>query len=58
MTPCRVIELQTVLVTLISNLEFSLDEGTKIRRMKVGIMVPVVEGEKGGKLPLKVSLAS
>ncbi|KAF9784098.1 cytochrome P450 [Thelephora terrestris] len=55
-----VLELQTLLVELISNFEFSMTEQTEqVRRMPCAVMVPVVTGEeaKGVQMPLKVSLA-
>ncbi|KAK1225575.1 hypothetical protein PQX77_011467 [Marasmius sp. AFHP31] len=55
-----VLELQTFLVELISNFEFSTTpECDKIRREARGVMVPTIEGEveKGGQCPLKVRIA-
>jgi len=52
--------MQTLLVELISNFEFSMTEQSeKIRRLPCAVMVPVVAGEeaKGVQMPLKVSLA-
>jgi len=54
------LELQTILVELVSNFEFSMNEQSeKVRRLPCGVMVPVVSGEeaKGAQMPLKVSLA-
>ncbi|KAJ8083028.1 hypothetical protein PM082_008891 [Marasmius tenuissimus] len=51
------LEMQTFLVELISNFEFSLTpECDKIRREACRVMVPTIEGEveKGGQCPLKV----
>jgi len=56
----RVLELQTFLVELISNFEFSMNEQSeKVRRLACAVMVPAVSGEeaKGVQMPLKVSLA-
>jgi len=55
-----VLELQTLLVELISNFEFSMNEQSeKVRRLPCAVMVPAVSGEeaKGVQMPLKVSLA-
>ncbi|KAJ8090208.1 hypothetical protein PM082_018798 [Marasmius tenuissimus] len=55
-----VLELQTFLVELISNFEFSTTpECDKIRREACGVMVPTIEGEveKGGQCPLRVWIA-
>ncbi|KAL0067427.1 hypothetical protein AAF712_005412 [Marasmius tenuissimus] len=52
-----VLELQTFLVELIGNFEFSTTpECDKIRREACAVMVPTIEGEveKGGQCPLKV----
>ena len=54
-----VLELQTLLVELISNFEFSMNEQSeKVRRLPCAVMVPAVSGEeaKGAQMPLKVSL--
>ncbi|KAL0067429.1 hypothetical protein AAF712_005414 [Marasmius tenuissimus] len=51
------LEMQTFLVELISNFEFSLTpECDKIRREACRVMVPTIEGEveKGGQCPLRV----
>jgi len=55
-----VLELQTLLVELISNFEFSMNkQSEQVRRLPCAVMVPVVSGEeaKGVQMPLKVSLA-
>jgi len=55
-----VLEMQTLLVELISNFEFSMTEQSeKVRRLPCAVMVPAVSGEeaKGVQMPLKVSLA-
>ncbi|KZT01474.1 cytochrome P450 [Laetiporus sulphureus 93-53] len=55
-----VYELQSFLVHLISNFEFSLTEEVKhLRRENALVMIPTLEGEegKGPQLPLNVSLA-
>ncbi|KAF9646191.1 cytochrome P450 [Thelephora ganbajun] len=55
-----VLELQTLLVELVSNFEFSTNERSeKVRRLPCAVMVPAVSGEeaKGAQMPLKVSLA-
>ena len=55
-----VLELQTLLVELISSFEFSMNEQSeKVRRLPCAVMLPVVGGEeaKGVQLPLRVSLA-
>lgn len=52
--------MQTLLVELISNFEFSVNQQSeKVRRLPCAVMVPVVSGEetKGAQMPLKVSLA-
>jgi hypothetical protein len=59
-SPRSILELQTLLVELISNFEFSLNERSeKVRRFPCAVMVPLVSGEedKGAQMPLKVSLA-
>lgn len=55
-----VLELQTLLVELVSNFEFSMNERSQmVRRFPSAVMVPLVSGEeaKGAQMPLKVSLA-
>ena len=55
-----ILEIQTLLVELISNFEFSMNQKSeKVRRLPCAVMVPVVSGEetKGAQMPLKVSLA-
>lgn len=55
-----VLEMQTLLVELVSNFEFSLNQQSeKVRRLPCAVMVPVVSGEeaKGAQMPLTVSLA-
>jgi hypothetical protein len=55
-----VLELQALLVELISNFEFSMNKQSgKVRRLHCAVMVPVVSGEevKGAQMPLMVSLA-
>jgi len=55
-----VLEVQTLLVELVLNFEFSMNEQSeKVRRLPCAVMVPVVGGEesKGVQMPLKVSLA-
>jgi hypothetical protein len=55
-----VLELQVLLVELISNFEFSMNKQSgKVRRLHCAVMVPVVSGEevKGGQMPLMVLLA-
>lgn len=55
-----VLEVQTFLIELVSNFEFTMTkESEKVRRLPCAVMVPVIEGEetKGGQLPLKVSVA-
>ena len=52
--------MQTLLVELVSNFEFSMTEQSeKVRRLPCAVMVPAVSGEeaKGVQMPLKVSLA-
>ncbi|KAF8633415.1 hypothetical protein AX17_004586 [Amanita inopinata Kibby_2008] len=56
-----VLELQTFLVKLINDFEFSLtEEARRVRREPCLVMVPTVEGEvdKGAQLPLMVQVAS
>lgn len=58
--PYSVLEMQTLLVELVSNFEFSMTEQSeKVRRLPCAVMVPAVSGEeaKGVQMPLKVSLA-
>ena len=55
-----VLELQALLVELISNFEFLMSKQSgKVRRLHCAVMVPVVSGEevKGAQMPLIVSLA-
>jgi hypothetical protein len=55
---CRVIKMHTFLVTLIRQFKFALpDDGPKIKRQRLALVVPVVEGEehKGIQLPLKIT---
>lgn len=56
-----VLEIQTLLVELISTFEFSMNQQSeKVRRLPCAVMVPAVSGEesKGAQMPLKVSLVS
>lgn len=56
-----VLELQSFLVELINNFEFSLTpEAQMVRRESCFVMAPTIEGqvEKGNQLPLLVKLAS
>lgn len=56
-----VLEMQTFLVALVSNFEFSSpDNAKRIIRHRSGSIVPMVEGEAhmGSQLPLKVSYVS
>ncbi|KAF9645980.1 cytochrome P450 [Thelephora ganbajun] len=53
-----VIEMHTFLVTLVRQFDFSLpDNGQEIRRLRQGVLSPVIVGEerKGPQLPLKVT---
>lgn len=51
--------MQSFLVSLLLNFEFSVPAGAKeIKRLRAGVMTPVVEGEHGAQMPLKVSLLS
>lgn len=55
----RVHEIQAFLVELVSNFEFALTEDIKrLRREPCAAMVPMLEGERGTQMPLKVSLAT
>ena len=55
----RVHEMQAFLTELISNFEFSTtDESKRIRREMCGVILPMIDGEKGAQMPLKVSLAA
>jgi hypothetical protein len=50
--------MHTFLVTLIRQFKFALpDDGPKIKRQRLGLVTPVVEGEehKGTQLQLKIS---
>lgn len=50
--------MHTFLATLIRQFDFSLpDNGREVRKMRPGIITPVVVGEehKGPQLPLKVT---
>ncbi|KAI9446009.1 cytochrome P450 [Lactarius indigo] len=52
-----VLEMQTIIVTLLENFEFSLPpqtEETRIYRKPAGLMKPMVEGRKGGWMGLMV----
>ena len=54
-----VIELHTFLVTLVKQFDFSLPEnGQEVKKVRPGIMTPVVVGEehKGPQMPLKVAI--
>lgn len=54
-----VMEMQTILVELMSNFEFSLPgEGTEIYRQPAGIMLPFVKGKisEGPQMPLCVAV--
>ena len=51
--------IHTFLVTLVRQFDFSLPEnGQKIKKMRPGLIVPVVAGEehKGPQMPLKVTV--
>jgi hypothetical protein len=53
-----IIEMHTLLVTLIRQFEFALpDDPPKIKRLRPGLVMPVIEGEehKGTQLPLKIT---
>ena len=53
-----VIEIHTFLVTLVRQFDFSLlDDGREVRKMRPGIITPVMVGEehKGPQLLLKVA---
>ncbi|KAH9989045.1 cytochrome P450 [Russula compacta] len=52
-----VLEMQTMIITLLDNFEFSLppqNEETKIRRRPTHLMVPMVDGRKGAWMGLLV----
>ena len=54
-----VIEMHTLLVTLLRRFDFSLPEnGQKIRLMRLGSVSPFVVGEehKGPQMPLKITI--
>lgn len=54
-----VMEIHDFLVTLISKLEFALpDTAPRVRRLRPGFLIPVVDGEKlkGPQLTLRVTL--
>ena len=56
--PLRVNEIQAFIVELVSNFEFALtDDIKRLRREPCGVMLPVLEGESGVKMPLRVTLA-
>ena len=50
-------EIQTFLVTLVREFDFSIPEGRNIRTARPGLLVPTVIGEedKGPQLPLKIT---
>ena len=53
-----IVEMQAFLVTLIRKFDIShADHQPQIRRVKLGVVVPVVLGEeyKGAQLPLKIT---
>ena len=55
-----ILEIQTLLVELVSNFEFSLNAKSEmVRRLPCAVMVPAVRGEEamGVQMPLKLSLA-
>ena len=55
---CSVIEIQTFLVTLIRKFDIShADHHPQIKRVKSGVLVPLVLGEeyKGAQLPLRIT---
>lgn len=56
---CSVIELQTILVEVMEESQFSMPEGVEILRLPAGFMVPVVKGKmsEGTQMPFLVSLA-
>ena len=54
----RVIELQAFLVTLVRKFDIShADHHPQIKRVKTGVLIPLVLGEeyKGAQLPLKIT---
>lgn len=53
----RILEMQTIIVTLLENFEFSLPpqtEKTRIYRRPIGLMAPMVEGGRGAWMGLVV----
>ena len=49
--------MQIIIVTLVENFEFSLPpqtEKTRIRRRRIGMMAPVVEGRQGAWMGLGI----
>ena len=50
-------EMQTILVELMDNFEFSFPEGTQINRQPAGLMLPFVKGKMGDgpQMPLCVA---
>ena len=56
---CSVHEIQAFLVELVSNFEFSAtDDIRRLRRELSLVLLPVLEGETGSQMPLRVSLAA
>ena len=56
-SPYRVLEMQIIIATLVENFEFSLPpqtEKTRIRRKRIGMMAPVVEGRQGAWMGLGI----
>jgi hypothetical protein len=56
-----VVEIQTFLISLLANFEFSIPEGAKkIRMDRSAVMAPMLEGERehGSQLPLNVTIVS
>jgi len=56
-----VLEIQTLLIELVSNFEFTMTEESKrVRRMPCAVMVPVIEGQedRGVQLPLNIALVA
>lgn len=53
------LELQAILVELVSTFEFEIPAGVKITRKQVIVMVPLVEGKEseGAQMPMMVKLA-
>jgi hypothetical protein len=50
--------MQTIVISLISNFEFTIPEGAKRVLMdRSGLMSPIVEGERdrGAQMPLRIS---